>query len=133
MRGAPCPTRHKPRRVTARRGRWFVGDEVRMLLTAGSGRWHEPVGFEPGVFGFQGFAAKPEGTEQGAADRPEIGPPAALLVGFDMAGTDNPDRADRGQIDRFGVDGSGVAGRIDDEVLRRVQRELDLEEAMLDR
>jgi hypothetical protein len=69
----------------------------------GSGPGREPVLLEPGDLGGQGLAAVSERPEHRADQGAEVGVPAALAVGLDMAGSKEVQAAQGGQVDLLAV------------------------------
>src|SRR3954466_5274078 len=91
----------------------------------------EPVLCEPGLFGFQSFATQVERPKNRPGNGREIGNPAALAVGFDMAGPGDVVLTELSEIDLLTVDGPYRAVRKYQEVhqlsppavaLRRIRR-----------
>ncbi len=88
----PCHTHREPgARVKTGLGNEVEegdqGDRDTMLKTERSAGSDEPVLCEPGLFGFQGFATQVERPKNRAGNGREIGNPAALDVGLDVAGS----------------------------------------------
>src|SRR5438067_921646 len=54
--------------------------------TDGSGARDEPVLFQPGTLRLQGLAPAIEGAEHRPQDGPQVGAPAAVGAGLDVAG-----------------------------------------------
>src|SRR5882757_7116177 len=69
----------------------------------------EPVLCEPRLLSFQGFATQVERPKNRAGNGREIGNPAALAVGFDVAGPGNEGLTQRSEINALGVDRSDSA------------------------
>src|SRR4051812_31023273 len=65
----------------------------------------EPVYGKPALFGLQGFATQVEWPKKRASNGREIRNPAALAVGFDVAGPGNQGLTELSEIDVLGVDG----------------------------
>ena len=59
----------------------------------------EAVGLQPVALGGQGLAAKTERPERRAVDRRQIGQPAAVRRGFDVAGPGDGGAAQCGKVD----------------------------------
>ena len=91
----------------------------------------EPVAFQPVGLGLQGLAAAVERPEERAAHRREVGQPAALLIGLDVAGPGDRRAAEHGEVDRLVVDRPDRPVGLDQELhdsapdagaLRRIRR-----------
>ena len=64
----------------------------------------QPVRLQPGHLGLQGLAPPVEGAEHRPPDGRQVGQPAALVVGLDVAGPGDRERPEGGQVDLLAVD-----------------------------
>src|SRR3954447_7702345 len=71
----------------------------------------EPVLAEPGLLCRQGLTAALERPENGSVDGRQVGEPAAILIGFDVAGPGDADFPQLAQVNLLGVERSDGPSR----------------------